>query len=288
MKTLSLSFSSMATLATALTAIPVSAAVIVNPTVVSGAGNSIAPGNAQLPDVSFGTAETTLEARTDLNVLQSFNDGTNSFEGIGDAGENIVSFTGGSLPDIRFSISGANASATAFGEITPGGVTGNRLRTSDDDALLVRNDGAGSYTVLIEFGSFDGTNFTADQTVDAAGFTLAGLFSGTNNLRSGTVAFKDATGNTITGTPFAWEGLSNQDGSGDHRDIYFGWDADAEGTDPINSIELVINDQRTSGASSGFDDLAFTPGTVIPEPGSLALLGAGVALLIGHRRRSNP
>jgi len=81
---------------------------------------------------------------------------------------------------------------------------------------------------------------------------------------------------------FSYVGQGNTDGTGDHRDIYFGWDSVAESSSAIGSISITFVDSGNP-FNSGFDDLAFT---VIPEPSTVVLLGVALAALgLPMRRR---
>jgi len=249
------------------------AAVIINPTLASGPGDVIDPTGGQGIDVSFGTAQTTLEARDDLRVLQDFTGfasaGTN-----GGTASNVVSFTDGTLPDILVEIT----NSTSF---AGGNATNALFTTSTGSALSTRNADPGSNTsvMTITFGTWDGSSFTGDQTVSAAAFALTGVYGN----KTGAVTFRDASDVALE-SAFNYSGASGVDGEpgdGDHREIYFGWDADAESTSSIGSIEITFVD---GGAefSSGFDDLAFT---AVPEPSAAALIGlAGLALILRRRR----
>ncbi len=242
------------------------AAVIVNPTLASGPGNVIDPPGGEGVDVSFGTAESVLEARSDLRVLQDYT-------GFTSGGNNIVSNTISTLPDIQFQWSGDFRT-----DVSGLPTTNDIYATSAGSAMQQRNNDNGTSTLTISFGTWDGSvsTFTNNHTVLAAGFTLTHIYTN----KSGTVTFRDSDGFALTGASFNYVGLSNEDVSGNHRDIYFGWDSEAELTSVIGSITITFVD--SAGAFlSGFDDLAFT--TVIPEP-SVALLG-GLGLLALLRRR---
>lgn len=241
-------------------------ATIANPTLASGAGNVIDPTGGEGVDQSFGTVQSTLEARSDLRVLQDFT----SFAA---GGNNIVSFTDGSLPDIQFQFSGlfsatsaGNASTNVAGATSAGG-----------SVMSQRNSATGTSTLTISFGTWDGSAFSANQTVGAAAFTFNNVYT----TKTGSVLFKDAGGTSLN-TSFAYTGANDTDSSGNHKDFYFGWDATAETTSQIASIEITFTD--SGGPFTSFiDDVAFT---TIPEP-SAALLGSlGILGLLLRRRRA--
>lgn len=242
------------------------AATIVDPTLVSGPGNVIDPPGSETVDVSFGTAQATLEARSDLRVLQDFTGFAASA-----SGNNIVSFTSTLLPDIQFQFSGSFSTTQAGAGTT---LTSNS--TSGSSYLNQRNSATGTSTLTISFGTWDGSAFTTDQTVGAAGFTLTNVYTGKN----GTVIFRDALGNALnTGlNAISYTGLNDVDGTGNHRDFYIGWDSDAQSTAAIGSISITFTG---TAFNSGLDDFAFT---TIPEPASALLGGLGMLVLLRRRR----
>lgn len=264
-----------AALITSLAATYANAAVVLDLPTVSGPADVIDPAGSETVDDSFGTAQATLEARSNLRVLQSFTGFTN--------GDNIVSFTDSDFPDIQFDFSGS------IGTNAGVAYTANAVFATSGIASMLINNTTGSNvttTLTIRFGTWDGTNFTANRTVDAAAFALTHAI----NSKTGSVTFRDALGAAITGASFNYTGVTdfddanpNLDGNqaGNHKDFYFGWDSDSQTTSAIGSI-VITHTTTTSGTSSiGFDDLAFT---IVPEPGSLALLALG-GLLVGSRRR---
>jgi len=232
-----------------LIAEPAPTPVIENPATVAGRGDVIDPSGTETVDQSFGTPQETLEARSDLRVLQDFTDFTAST-----TGDNTVRFIDGTLPDMQFQWFGS-FNINQAGD----GVNDTRFATSGSSHLRQRNSAAGTSTLTITFGTWDGTEFTGNQSVGAAGFTLSQVYTD----KSGIVTFRDSTGTAIPGATFSYSGLSNVDASGNHRDIYFGWDSTAQSTAPIGSISITFTDS-SSPYSSGLDDFAFT--TVTPGP----------------------
>lgn len=220
--------------------------VVTDPTLASGPGNMIDPDGGEGIDKSHGTAQEKIEARADLRVLQDFT----GFEAAGADGEtalNIVSFTNAAYPAIQFEFSNSTAWAG-------GGRTGKKYATSGESHLHIRNapPGNNQSVLTIRFGTWAGDKFTADKTVRAAAFTLTNIYK----KKTGHVTFLDAAGNEI-GRALRFDSEDSLDGYGNHLDLYFGWDADAENTNAIAAIRIMFDDSETA-YSSGFDDLAFT------------------------------
>lgn len=243
------------------------AAVVTDPALVT-TGNKIAPYSTGVTEAAAGaTAEATLEARSDLSVLQDFT----SFG----SASNIASFTSASLPDI--SITGTGSSL----------ITNASFYSSASNALRIQTTATGSaYTqsVTIDFGTYAASVFDGSIVgVAAAAFTL-----------NSTPTYVDATAQ-ITATFY---GASNQvlsaqtftpSGSASNSRIYFGLESVSGSA--ISSIQIDIT-STASGAALiyGLDDLAFS-GAVsnIPEPSTASLfLGAGalgVAVLMRRAGR---
>jgi hypothetical protein len=99
---------------------------------------------------------------------------------------------------------------------------------------------------------------------------------------AGTIIRRSLAGGSVTATVELQDGtrltkVTNQ-GIGSNTDVFFGYTALA--SNPIVSLELA------NGEFNEFDELGFVT-AVIPEPGSLVLLGLGtVVLLIRYRLRA--
>lgn len=239
------------------------AAVVTDPALVTS-GNKISPYGAITHTASNVTAESTLEARSDLSVLQDFS----SFSGA----SNIVSFTNASLPDI--SITGSLGSP----------VTNNSFLSSTGSAMRIQTAATGStytHTVGIDFGTYNASVFDGSVTgVEAAAFTLNSTPAYVDVTASITATFYDVNNQVLSTQTFT------PTGSTSNSRIYFGYQSVSSSA--ISSIQIDIT-STASGAALiyGLDDLAFTPAiSTIPEPSSAALLlGAGALGTVAAMRR---
>ncbi len=237
------------------------AAVITDPTLVT-TGNKIAPYSTGVTHVASGaTAEATLEGRSDLSVLEGFG----SFA----ATSNIVSFTNAALPDI--SIAGNTGSP----------ISGNNTyASSNGSSLRIQPTVAGTKTLTIDFGIYDGSTFDGSSTgVTAAGFTLNTPAATLDVTTSITATFFDVNNQALSTQSISGPSV----GTANYR-IYFGYQSSGNA---ISSIKIDI--LSTAGVLYGFDDLAFTPAiSTIPEPATAALLlGIGaLGAVVTRRRRS--
>lgn len=143
----------------------------------------------------------------------------------------------------------ANASFGSYGGFAP----------NEPDIWTIKlNDlGVGTFTVTLYMGHSDNNRvFDVDYTLDDGGDVDSGT---TTSPGIGTL------GSTVTA--YGTSGSS------------FTYDIVVTTTDPTADLTLTFG-----GVSGGFGGGIFAGYTVVPEPGSLALLGLG-GLLIGTRRR---
>ena len=253
---------------------PASAALIADPVVAVGPGNVIDPIEGEGIDMWYGTLEGTFEQRTDLRVLQTFG----GFAG----GSNTVAFTDAKFPDIEFALSGS-PSALAGGELR-NPPDAPKYFTSGDSSYHMRADDYGaSFALTITFGTWDGSAFIGNRTVDSAALTLVDTYF----KRTGTVTFRDMDDNPIAGAAFDYVGYDDWDAVGNHRDVFFGWDATVESSAPIGSI-MITSIEADVPYTTALDDVAFT---IVPEPGTflgfvVALMTCLIVGLHGRRRES--
>ena len=211
------------------------AAVVTDPALVT-AGNKISPYGAITHTASNVTAESTLEARSDLSVLQNFS----SLSGA----SNIVSFTNAALPDI--SIAGSSGSA----------ITSNSFLSSLGSGMRIQTSVTGweyTHTVTVDFGSYNGSTFDGSEIgVVAAGFTLNSTPFYVNATSRIVATFLDADNQVLATQSFAGSM------SGSNYRIHFGYQSVSSSA--ISSIRIDIT-STASGAALiyGLDDLSFTP-----------------------------
>lgn len=219
--------------------------VIVDPTVVNGPGDVIDPPGGEGIDVSDGTAEAKLEVRSDLKVIQDYT-------GFAAGGRNVVNFTDAAVPDLDFVLTGDYSTTIAGGNQT----SQTTLASSAGGAMALRNSGSGTLTSIltISFGTWSGGAFANDRTVEACGFVLPHNYT----RRTGTVTFRDSGGTAIPGASFNFTGLVDVDGTGNHRDNYFGWNSVTESGVAIGSVTIEFKDDNSTVSNTGLDDFAFS------------------------------
>jgi len=238
-------------------------AVITDPTLASGS-NAINPNGLSLAagdQPGDSTPMTTLEARSDFRVLQDYAGFTKTG---GDNNPNIVSFTDPDTPDIRFSyIDSPKNDGEETDTTTSSGTSAMRLQVAGE--------------LLIEFGTYDSgsSTFTADRTSDAVSFMFnQWRFAGGGTITL-TADYLDSQGGTIKSQSVTQTSPQNVDGP--TRNTYFAWEAPS-----IAAVSLTRSGDIKSNINT-FDDFGFT---IIPEPGSLALMGLGGLLMLGRGRRA--
>jgi hypothetical protein len=215
--------------------------VITDPSVAAGALN-IDPPEREDYDNFYGTPKNELlDWGNDLRVLQTFSGFV--------PGANTVTFTDPRFPDMQFALSGA-PSDLAGGEIT----YPVKYFTSGDSSYHMRAaEPYGSFTLTITFGTWNGSTFTGDRTVEAAALTLVDVYAN----RHGSVTFRDADGVPLASAALVYNGYDNWDAVGNHLDILFAWDSTYQHTAPISSI-TITSEESYQPFTSALDDVAFT------------------------------
>jgi hypothetical protein len=159
----------------------------------------------------------------------------------------------------------------------------NNLRTSgpagDVEVDTWQNfswSGTNGQTLTIEFGTWDGTDFTADRAVKSAGLTFINFGGAYNTASDQTITYLDS-GDSVLSTQVFVGGLTDAQGSGGTE--YFSGLISAS----QNISKLTIAITRDSGSSDiAIDDLAI----VVPEPSTYAIFVGLMALgLVMVRRR---
>jgi len=239
-----------------------SGATITDPTLASGSG-AINPNNLSLDagdQPGDSTPMATLEARSDFRVLQDYA----GFTSTGGANNpNIVNFVDSAIPDIRFDYTG--------GPNSEGEERTDTTTSSGNSSMRLQ----GEAVLLITFGTYDSgsSTFTADRTSDAASFMFNGWrFAGGGEITL-TVDYLDSQGDTIKSQSVTQTATAD----GPPRNTYFAWEAPS-----IAAVSFTRTGDFKSNIHA-FDDFGFT---IIPEPGSLALMGLGGLLMLGRGRRA--
>lgn len=242
----------------AITAASAHAAVVTNPTLITGADSIDPTGGVEASGTVTGAAtKAALTSTTGFGVIQTFTAFNTPASGIN---VNYVDFTTG--PDIRITSQSYNSS---------GGGNSVNFASSGSSSFFIGSGGYASVgnplAVVIEFGSFTSpSTFAADQAVSTVGFMLN---QNANAIaRTWTATFFDASN----------EVLSTQSSAANaNSSLLFGL---TESSNNIRRVELVIGGGGDAG--SFIDDLGFA---VIPEPSAALLSSLGLLALLSRHRR---
>ncbi|QYY34519.1 PEP-CTERM sorting domain-containing protein [Ruficoccus sp. ZRK36] len=256
------------------------ATVTTDITLAEGPGDVIAPDRTPTLTGSGSTAQSTLEARSDLFVLQNFT-------GIASKTTAIFAFTDETKPDVQIRL--ASDPANFWSSTSTENTTNDSFASSYGSAYIIQTPtteaSAISYALAIDFGSYNSSTeeFTTGTGVYASAFTLNSAKGRLELTDSIVVEFKSTSGSTLSTQTILGTDIINDASS--NPGMYFGYETTG---DLIGSVEITINRDAGTLASSmmvGLDDITFTS---IPEPStSAALLGAAVlvGMLIRRRRR---
>ncbi len=239
------------------------AAVVTDPGLVTGSGAIDPSGSREVDTLATNSMpKATLTALDGFGAVQIWS-GVDS----GSAGENILSFTDSSLPDVRLSFSGSR-NGQAGGQIT-----NSSYVTSGESGLRFYGSSATATVVLtIDFGSWDGSNFDGSvNAVRAVGFTHSPFYDGITLVAE----YFNAVGNSLVTQVY-------NNNTGSSKTVYYGYDAGPNGN--ISYVVLTRTATANGSTAASIDDLGFA--IVIPEPATLALLAAGGMLMLTRRRKA--
>jgi hypothetical protein len=231
-------------------------AAVITPTL----GTAVDPsGSEEVDHLASGSATlAAFNAQTGLGVVQDWTGATGSSDII-------------NLADVDIRIT------TSFSSIlTDGRDTATNLQTSSGGQNFAWS-GTNGQTITIDFGTWNGTAFTADRAVQSAGLAFINFGGAYDTASDQTITYRDSGASALSTQVFVG-GLTDAQSSGG-TEYFSGF---ISGSQNISSIQIAIT--RSSGSSDiAIDDLAFA----IPEPSTFALFGlAGVAALVGLRRRA--
>lgn len=248
------------------------AAVVTNPTLVSGT-NSIAPVGARNSlNLTVPTAATkaNLEALPDYGVFQGLWTGLTASTGTAPTAASTNYFTFTNRPDVSFAFVGESGRNTQSGTGTGAAYTSGASTPVGGESLFFGT--AATNVLTIEFGEYDSgsSTFTANVGVSAAGFTFS-----RNTAATATTTWKADffNGSTL---------LSSQTlnaGTAQNVAALFGYIAQ-----PGEQItRVVIGGSGTSYDNKNHfvDDFGFAP---VPEPTAVVLAGLGLTVAVAGLR----
>jgi hypothetical protein len=229
-------------------------AAVITPT----PGSVVDPTGAETVDsVASGSATlATFNAQSGLNVIQDWSGAS--------GGTDVINLSG---VDIRIT--------TSFSSLyTDGRDTSASFQTSTS-AQNFAWAGTNGQTITIEFGTWNGSTFIADETVQSAGLTFLNFGGAYDTASDQTIVYRDASLSTLSTQVFA--GASSDTTTTGGFDFFSGY---ISGSQNIASIQIAIT--RSSGNSDiAIDDLAFA----VPEPSTYAIFAGLLALGLAIVRR---
>jgi hypothetical protein len=256
------STSTLAVVAAVLSGSFASAAVVTNPAIVTGS-DALDPAGLEEVNTAYGATQAQLETGT-FGAIQDFTGFTPG------SSPNIIDFTSGARPDVRFTLTG-NLGSNA------GGATTDPVLMSSQGAgvQLVAGVVDGDQTLTVEFGTYDAstTTFTTGASVGSVGFVLNGHRTGIEYK----VSFYNSAGVQV-GSTVTTAGANE---SPHYTDVSVGYLWDGTTANAVSKV-VIFRDASTRGTTSqGLDDFGFA---LVPEPSALTLIGAGALALLRRRR----
>ncbi|MGE9292539.1 MAG: hypothetical protein ACQKBW_02910, partial [Puniceicoccales bacterium] len=213
-----------------LAAVPASATVITGITPVNGPGDVIAPDRTPNLIGTGSTSQATLEARSDLLVLQTFT-------GVVTKTTSTFSFENATTPDVQISL--LNPASDFWGSTATNTVSDINA-SSFGSAFSIQTPKTVAeditYGLQIDFGSYDSGSdqFTTDTGVYASAFTLNGDKSRMDMISSIVVEFNSTSGQVLSTQTILGSSISSATGS---AAMYFGYETTDE---LIGSITISI------------------------------------------------
>jgi hypothetical protein len=233
------------------------------------------------------TSACTLVATANAAVLASWDTWSNNAVGNYDADATLAGFSAA----ITNTDTGNRANSGGFGS-TDGtfGTAVAGAATTDNTALLVRKGNTGTNDSGWNLQTITITNNTGSAyNIESIHFDIGARGTAPNDSGDAYTLTYVSGGlgpaSTVLGSATGITNIGNQ-GDADDFDITLAASLSditlADGESAV--FELLIDDYGSNSASATLDNVAFQ-GSLVPEPGSLALLGLGGLLIAARRRR---
>lgn len=237
---------------------------------------------SKIENASNASSITNVLASDQFSAVQIWGDtgtqwlgGTDTANGLKN-NDGIMSFSDGTLPDVRFSFSGTPSSSAGALISNNYAFSSAPSEQSSMRVIAGSNSEPVSTTLTIDFGNWNGSIFDSSvNAVSAAGFTLNSTEARWNDLDSLSVTFYDSAGGVLSNQAFP-VGFPPINSSS----LFFGYESNSAS---IGSVEITI--KGTNSEILGLDEFGFS---AIPEASTI-LYVAPIAIMgfLLRTRREN-